>query len=287
MSFPSIDNISSNFKLLPFLLLKEHDLTQIYLLNLKGQFQLIASVKWIGIITCCIYKFPYVIAINNSNLLQIAYVELAGYYEIVQTFSLNQNLNTSSNLSLVNIYTFLNYDSYLKMNNNLNKVKIKIKSEINNMNELWFEKEMDIFVVSDRQIWKLSPISIENQVKQLNFCENYKISSTLVKCLDNNNSTKASLIYSTNRLYGMKLFSKQKFKEAMEIFLEINIEPIEVIRLYPFVVDFLELEMRKENEFVDENDCYLSGKEFDKSLEAFIYYLTQVNKLKFLLLLSR
>ncbi|XP_077997895.1 vam6/Vps39-like protein [Glandiceps talaboti] len=128
-----------------------------------------------------------------------------------------------------------------------------------------------VYVASNHYVWRLVPVPIEVQIRQLLQDKQFELALTLADMTDEAEADKQTKIQQIQNLYAFDLFSQHRFEESMQIFAKLGTDPSQVIGLFP---DLLPQEFRNQLEYPTQPPD-LSGAELEKGLLALIEYLTQ------------
>mmetsp|Transcript_36694 Transcript_36694/g.63004 ORF Transcript_36694/g.63004 Transcript_36694/m.63004 type:complete len:862 (+) Transcript_36694:53-2638(+) len=134
-------------------------------------------------------------------------------------------------------------------------------------------KDDIIYVASPKEIMRLVPIPLVDQIDELVRIKSYDEALTLLKHLPVESGTedsKQEQIKHTRYLCANHLFEKQQYKESMTLFLELNCSPLKVLRLYP---EMLPQNMQKQQQ---KQPIKLDGYAEKASLQALVNYLQKV-----------
>ncbi|XP_072024948.1 vam6/Vps39-like protein [Amphiura filiformis] len=128
-----------------------------------------------------------------------------------------------------------------------------------------------VYVASQNFIWRLVPIPITAQIKELLQDKQFELALHLANMTDEVEADKQRRIQQIQNLYAFELFQQHRFEESMKMFAKLGTDPSQVIGLFP---DLLPKEYRNMLEYPSAV-TELSGAELEKGLTALIEYLTQ------------
>uniref|UniRef100_A0A3Q3PYC2 CNH domain-containing protein n=1 Tax=Monopterus albus TaxID=43700 RepID=A0A3Q3PYC2_MONAL len=120
-------------------------------------------------------------------------------------------------------------------------------------------------------VWRLVPVSIASQIRQLLQDKQFELALQLAKMKDDSDGDKKQQIHHIQNLYAFNLFCQKRFDDSMQVFAKLGTDPTHVIGLYP---DLLPLDYRKQLQYPNPLPT-LSGAELEKAHLALIDYLTQ------------
>ncbi|XP_078593471.1 vam6/Vps39-like protein isoform X1 [Branchiostoma floridae x Branchiostoma japonicum] len=128
-----------------------------------------------------------------------------------------------------------------------------------------------VYVASQNYVWKMVPVPITAQIKQLLQDKQFELALHLANMTDEVEADKQQNIHHIQNLYAFDLFSQRRFDESLKIFSKLDTDPAQVIGLYP---DLLPHDFRAQLAYPS-SPPDLSGSELEKGLLALIDYLTQ------------
>ncbi|KAM4540838.1 vam6/Vps39-like protein [Fundulus diaphanus] len=128
-----------------------------------------------------------------------------------------------------------------------------------------------VYVASNHFVWRLVPVSIASQIRQLLQDKQFELALQLAKMKDDSDGDKKQQIHHIQNLYAFNLFCQKKFDDSMQVFAKLGTDPTHVIGLYP---DLLPSDFRKQLHYPNPLPT-LSGAELEKAHVALIDYLTQ------------
>ncbi|KAK5609209.1 Vam6/Vps39-like protein [Crenichthys baileyi] len=128
-----------------------------------------------------------------------------------------------------------------------------------------------VYVASNHFVWRLVPVSIASQIRQLLQDKQFELALQLAKMKDDSDGDKKQQIHHIQNLYAFNLFCQKKFDDSMQVFAKLGTDPTHVIGLYP---DLLPSDYRKQLHYPNPLPT-LSGAELEKAHLALIDYLTQ------------
>lgn len=129
-----------------------------------------------------------------------------------------------------------------------------------------------IIVASHSYVWCLTSVPINQQINSLLKGKHFELALDLVNLMNDANEDKQKLKHQIQNLYAFHLFCDHKFKDSMDIFLQLGTDPSHVIGLFP---DLLPMDYRNQLEYPDKLPD-LEGIELENGLLALIEYLIQV-----------
>ena len=134
-----------------------------------------------------------------------------------------------------------------------------------------------VYVASSSHIWCLKMASISSQINFLLKEKQFELALTLTK--SEKSEDKATRLQKIEILHAFDLFCNMKFKEAMDVFFKLDVDPSHVVGLYS---DLLPSEFRNKLKFPDKVPKFHGQAEtILESHKALIDYLTEVrNKLQ-------
>uniref|UniRef100_A0A8C1SRQ7 VPS39 subunit of HOPS complex n=1 Tax=Cyprinus carpio TaxID=7962 RepID=A0A8C1SRQ7_CYPCA len=128
-----------------------------------------------------------------------------------------------------------------------------------------------VYVASNHFVWRLVPISIASQIRQLLQDKQFELALQLAKMKDDSDADKRQQIHHIQNLFAFNLFCQKRFDDSMQVFAKLGTDPTHVIGLYP---DLLPTDYRKQLHYPNPLPA-LSGAELEKAHLALIDYLTQ------------
>uniref|UniRef100_A0A674CP75 VPS39 subunit of HOPS complex n=1 Tax=Salmo trutta TaxID=8032 RepID=A0A674CP75_SALTR len=128
-----------------------------------------------------------------------------------------------------------------------------------------------VYVASNHFVWRLVPVSIASQIRQLLQDKQFELALQLAKMKDDVEGDKRQQIHHIQNLYAFNLFCQKRFDDSMQVFAKLGTDPTHVIGLYP---DLLPTDYRKQLHYPNPLPS-LSGAELEKAHLALIDYLTQ------------
>ncbi|XP_058847250.1 vam6/Vps39-like protein isoform X1 [Acipenser ruthenus] len=128
-----------------------------------------------------------------------------------------------------------------------------------------------VYVASNHFVWRLVPVSIATQIRQLLQDKQFELALQLAKMKDDSDGDKRQQIHHIQNLYAFNLFCQKRFDDSMQVFSKLGTDPTHVIGLYP---DLLPSDYRKQLHYPNPLPS-LSGAELEKANLALIDYLTQ------------
>uniref|UniRef100_A0A3Q3KFK3 VPS39 subunit of HOPS complex n=1 Tax=Mastacembelus armatus TaxID=205130 RepID=A0A3Q3KFK3_9TELE len=128
-----------------------------------------------------------------------------------------------------------------------------------------------VYVASNHFVWRLVPVSIASQIRQLLQDKQFELALQLAKMKDDSDGDKKQQIHHIQNLYAFNLFCQKRFDDSMAVFAKLGTDPTHVIGLYP---DLLPSDYRKQLHYPNPLPT-LSGAELEKAHLALIDYLTQ------------
>ncbi|XP_026160392.1 vam6/Vps39-like protein isoform X2 [Mastacembelus armatus] len=127
-----------------------------------------------------------------------------------------------------------------------------------------------VYVASNHFVWRLVPVSIASQIRQLLQDKQFELALQLAM-KDDSDGDKKQQIHHIQNLYAFNLFCQKRFDDSMAVFAKLGTDPTHVIGLYP---DLLPSDYRKQLHYPNPLPT-LSGAELEKAHLALIDYLTQ------------
>ncbi|XP_027028386.1 vam6/Vps39-like protein [Tachysurus fulvidraco] len=128
-----------------------------------------------------------------------------------------------------------------------------------------------VYVASNHFVWRLVPVSIASQIRQLLQDKQFELALQLAKMKDDADGDKKQQIHHIQNLYAFNLFCQKRFDDSMQVFAKLGTDPTHVIGLYP---DLLPSDYRKQLHYPNPLPT-LSGVELERAHLALIDYLTQ------------
>ncbi|XP_052436540.1 vam6/Vps39-like protein isoform X1 [Carassius gibelio] len=128
-----------------------------------------------------------------------------------------------------------------------------------------------VYVASNHFVWRLVPISIASQIRQLLQDKQFELALQLAKMKDDSDADKRQQIHHIQNLFAFNLFCQKRFDDSMQVFSKLGTDPTHVIGLYP---DLLPSDYRKQLHYPNPLPT-LSGAELEKAHLALIDYLAQ------------
>uniref|UniRef100_A0A672REQ2 Vam6/Vps39-like protein n=1 Tax=Sinocyclocheilus grahami TaxID=75366 RepID=A0A672REQ2_SINGR len=127
-----------------------------------------------------------------------------------------------------------------------------------------------VYVASNHFVWRLVPISIASQIRQLLQDKQFELALQLAIMKDDSDADKRQQIHHIQNLFAFNLFCQKRFDDSMQVFAKLGTDPTHVIGLYP---DLLPSDYRKQLHYPNPLPV-LSGAELEKAHLALIDYLT-------------
>ncbi|KAM9707409.1 vam6/Vps39-like protein isoform 1-T1 [Menidia menidia] len=127
-----------------------------------------------------------------------------------------------------------------------------------------------VYVASNHFVWRLVPVSIASQIRQLLQDKQFELALQLAKMKDDSDGDKKQQIHHIQNLYAFNLFCQKRFDDSMQVFAKLGTDPTHVIGLYP---DLLPSDYRKQLHYPNPLPT-LSGAELERAHLALIDYLT-------------
>ncbi|XP_004082797.1 vam6/Vps39-like protein [Oryzias latipes] len=127
-----------------------------------------------------------------------------------------------------------------------------------------------VYVASNHFVWRLVPVPIANQIRQLLQDKQFELALQLAM-KDDSDGDKKQQIHHIQNLYAFNLFCQKRFDESMQVFAKLGTDPTHVIGLYP---ELLPSDYRRQLHYPNPVPS-LSGPELEKAHLALIDYLTQ------------
>ncbi|KAK5857921.1 hypothetical protein PBY51_011130 [Eleginops maclovinus] len=127
-----------------------------------------------------------------------------------------------------------------------------------------------VYVASNHFVWRLVPVSIATQIRQLLQDKQFELALQLAM-KDDSDGDKKQQIHHIQNLYAFNLFCQKRFDDSMQVFAKLGTDPTHVIGLYP---DLLPSDYRKQLHYPNPLPT-MSGAELEKAHLALIDYLTQ------------
>uniref|UniRef100_UPI00398E877B vam6/Vps39-like protein isoform X2 n=1 Tax=Pristiophorus japonicus TaxID=55135 RepID=UPI00398E877B len=127
-----------------------------------------------------------------------------------------------------------------------------------------------VYVASNHFVWRLVPVSIATQIRQLLQDKQFELALQLAM-KDDSDSDKWQQIHHIQNLFAFNLFCQKRFDDSMQVFAKLGTDPTHVIGLYP---DLLPADYRKQLQYPNPLPT-LSTAELEKAHLALIDYLTQ------------
>uniref|UniRef100_G3NP54 CNH domain-containing protein n=1 Tax=Gasterosteus aculeatus aculeatus TaxID=481459 RepID=G3NP54_GASAC len=127
-----------------------------------------------------------------------------------------------------------------------------------------------VYVASNHFVWRLVPVSIATQIRQLLQDKQFELALQLAM-KDDSDGDKKQQIHHIQNLFAFNLFCQKRFDDSMQVFAKLGTDPTHVIGLYP---DLLPSDYRKQLHYPNPLPA-LSVAELEKAHLALIDYLTQ------------
>ena len=125
---------------------------------------------------------------------------------------------------------------------------------------------------SSSHIWCLKMIPVSKQIPQLLKEKQFELALTLTNVCENKLDDKVKRMQEIRILYGFDLFCNMKFKEALDLFLKLDVDVSHVIGLYS---DLFPSEFRNQIEYPGKVPIF-TGPDLEKGYTALVEYLTEV-----------
>ncbi|KAJ4921085.1 hypothetical protein JOQ06_021932 [Pogonophryne albipinna] len=116
-----------------------------------------------------------------------------------------------------------------------------------------------VYVASNHFVWRLVPVSIAIQIRQLLQDKQFELALQLAM-KDDSDGDKKQQIHHIQNLYAFNLFCQKRFDDSMQVFAKLGTDPTHVIGLYP---DLLPSDYRKQLHYPNPLPS-LSGAELEK-----------------------
>jgi len=129
-----------------------------------------------------------------------------------------------------------------------------------------------VFCASQNIVWCLKMVPVSEQVPQLLKDKQFELAITVANICDETLSDKTRRIQHIQTLYAFDLFCNTKFRDSMDVFYKLNIDPSHVIGL---IGGLLPVEYQEKLSYPDTPPS-LQGRELENGLLALIEFLTQV-----------
>ncbi|CAH2041395.1 unnamed protein product, partial [Iphiclides podalirius] len=143
---------------------------------------------------------------------------------------------------------------------------IQTLPELNKARLMYRCKRGLIFVASVGQVWCISSVDVTKQRQQLLKDKQFQIAIDLTLLSDSSPEEKRQTIHSIQMLCALDLFDEKKYAQSMKVFVQLNTDPADVIKLFP------ELDNRPGAD----DQKKLKGKDLEGALNALIDYLVQL-----------
>mmetsp|Transcript_10447 Transcript_10447/g.26817 ORF Transcript_10447/g.26817 Transcript_10447/m.26817 type:complete len:994 (-) Transcript_10447:2337-5318(-) len=128
-----------------------------------------------------------------------------------------------------------------------------------------------MYVASPTNCWRLEPVEMGIQIKDLMASGEFEEALNLAKLIKEPPQQREERIFMIKRKQAFSQFSKRHFEAAMKTFSELDIDPTEVIGLYP---GLLKPEVRKRFKAAMPTSN-LEGSELETALNHLVNFLTQ------------
>ena len=127
-----------------------------------------------------------------------------------------------------------------------------------------------LYVASSSHIWCLRMVSIDVQIDQLKRDKQYQLAIILAGLMNDSSEELTQRITEIETLHAFDLFCNSKFKEAMDIFLKLDVDASHVIGLYS---DLLPDEFQEALQYPPDCLPKLQGRSIENATLALISYL--------------
>ncbi|KAM9787052.1 vam6/Vps39-like protein isoform X2 [Syngnathus typhle] len=127
-----------------------------------------------------------------------------------------------------------------------------------------------VYVASNHFVWRLVPVAIATQIRQLLEDKQFELALQLAM-KDDSDGDKKQQIHHIQNLYAFNLYCQKRFDDSMQVFAKLGTDPTHVIGLYP---DLLPSDYRRQLHYPNPLPT-MSGAELEKAHLALIDYLTQ------------
>ncbi|KAF6717658.1 Vam6/Vps39-like protein [Oryzias melastigma] len=127
-----------------------------------------------------------------------------------------------------------------------------------------------VYVASNHFVWRLVPVPIASQIRQLLQDKQFELALQLAM-KDDSDGDKKQQIHHIQNLYAFNLFCQKRFDDSMQVFAKLGTDPTHVIGLYP---ELLPSDYRRQLHYPNPVPS-LSGAELERAHLALIDYLTQ------------
>ncbi|KAL1456228.1 hypothetical protein WDU94_000973 [Cyamophila willieti] len=132
-----------------------------------------------------------------------------------------------------------------------------------------------MYVASGTQIWSIQASSRVKQVSVLLEKQQFQLALKVVNISEESDEHKARNIEHIKKLYVEDLFNKKKFHEAMKIFAELEVDPCEVIKLFPNMLPRNSTNSLSKLTSPPSTSSSLSTADLEDGIPALIQYLTR------------
>ncbi|XP_077303016.1 vacuolar protein sorting 39 [Arctopsyche grandis] len=149
---------------------------------------------------------------------------------------------------------------------------IQTLSELNRARLLYKCHRGLLYAASVSQVWRIGAVDITKQRQMLLKDKHFQLAIQLTNMSDESKEEKKQRIDSIQMLYALDLFDNKKFSESMQIFLELDTNPSEIIRLFP------DLSTTNKPTADSSNGTKPQNPELENSLLALTEYLRMVRQ---------
>lgn len=127
-------------------------------------------------------------------------------------------------------------------------------------------------MASTQHIWCLKMVPVSKQIPQLLMEKQFELALTLTNVCENKLDDKVKRMQEIQILYGFDLFCNMRFKEALDLFLKLDVDVSHVIGLYS---ELFPSEFRNQIEYPGKVPTF-TGPDLEKGYTALVEYLTEV-----------
>ncbi|XP_067011579.1 vam6/Vps39-like protein [Anabrus simplex] len=133
------------------------------------------------------------------------------------------------------------------------------------------ERQGRVYVASATHVWCLQSVPLDRQIHVLLQERQFQLALKLTNISKESDEEKKKNVHEIQKLYAFHLFNNKQFKDSMKEFLKLEIDPYEVIRLFP---DLLPQQSRNSQDI--DSRPKLQDRELENGLLALIEFLTEV-----------
>lgn len=216
-----------------------------YILDLSGESHLKYSITWSDIPLTIAEDYPYLIALLPSSIIEVRTIEPLLFIQRLELAQLTSNY-----------------------------ARIKILSGCARRKGL-------LIAATNSDIFAIVSIPIDQQKAQMINEKHYELALNLAN-MESKHSSDDDGLRNIELQYAHDLFHREQYKEALELFLKLDLSPLVVIDLYPELSDKVFTQQTVSVDSKPDNQSICSNKsnqsESNEKITALIDYLIQIRR---------